>query len=161
MSEHNRPKTRNLTTFEFFEVVQVEYICAILRSRIYIHPKDKSYWARVADGKREVIDSIALRNHLPSIFTDSDLEATLSRKIYRENSHPLFCYKDDKQKEDQEYYDLLYYYSKGSECRFDNDGETMVGKIVKYTPFDKIALVQLKSSETTVEIEIENLTRIL
>lgn len=157
----SRPKTRHLSTFEFFEVVQIEYLCAVLRARIYVRTKDKSYWNKVAAGKRQIIETIAARNTLPSIFTDSDLETALSERIYCENSHPNFCYKDEAQRTDQEYYDLLYYYNKGCDMRFDNDGDVMIGKVISYTPFDKKIKLKLQSSETTVEIAIDKVTRIL
>lgn len=157
----DRTKTRHLSTFEFFEVVQVEYICAILRARIYIRPKDKNHWNKVAQGKRVVIEQIAARNSLPSIFTDSDLESTLNRKVFRENNHPQFVYRDEDQKREQEYYDLFHYYSKGTDVRFDNDGETVVAKITNYTPFSKNITIKLLGTDKNMDIDIKRITRVL
>lgn len=154
-----RPKTRFLTTYEFFEIVQIEYICSILRARVYPKPKDKEYWNKVAEGKKRTIETIANRNRLPSIFTDSDLEAALSRRVYRENTFPIFCYRDEEQKLNQEYFDLLYYYSKGIDVRFDIGNGIQVGKVKQYTPFDKNLTIEVDGVD--IKVPVKDTVRIL
>lgn len=154
-----KTKTRFLTTYEYFEVIQIEYICCVLRARVYTKPKDKDYWNKVAEGKKETIKKIAERNNLPSIFDDSDLEAALNRRVFRESTYPIFIYKDEEQKLSQEYFDLLNYYSKGSDVRFDLGAGQQVGKVKSYKPFDKFVVVEVDSEE--IKVEVTKLIRIL
>ena len=112
-------KTRSLRIYEYFEVLQVEYLSCKLRARIYLKPKDKEYWNRVSENKRQIITNISGRNgNLPTIFNDSDLQNVLEKRLYKENSSPMFVYKDEDHRKEQEYFDLLYYYQKGVEVRF-------------------------------------------
>jgi hypothetical protein len=151
--------SRPLTPYQFFEVVQIEYICAVLRSRIYVAKKDKEYWSRVAEGKKRKVEEIATRNHLPSIFTDSDLNDTLEKRVFIEGSHPAFVYRDEKHKVDQEYYDLYFYYGKGREVRFLHEDEMVVGKITQYKVFGKTIKVEYKGEELT--LNTSDVSRIL
>lgn len=155
-----KKKTRYLSTYEFYEAVQIEYICCVLRARIYPKPKDKEYWNRVAEGKKNTIESISSRNgNLPSIFTDSDLLSALQRRVYREETYPCFVYKDESHKLSQEYFDLLYYYYKGVEVRFDIGLGVQIGKVCKYTPFDKKILIDCKGEQ--VQIPVDKVVRII
>lgn len=157
---NEKVNSRKLSTYQYFEAIQIEYLCAILRARIYTRPKDKDFWNKVAEGKRIVINNIADRNKLPSVLTDSDLESALSRRIYRENTFPLFVYKDEEHKLSQEYFDLLYYYQEGSEVRYDLGNGTEVGTVTSYKPFDKIVNV-LDTNKEKIQIEVSKVARIL
>ena len=161
MSETKKHKTRHLTTFEFFEIIQIEYLCTVLRARIYPRTKDKGFWTRVAEGKRQTIESIALRNHLPSIFTDSDLEAAFQKRIYRDNTYPVFIYKDDEQKINQEYYDLLYYYLVGQDVRYDLGDGVLVGRVLSYIPFNDTLKVLCRETNKEKQVPVSCTVRIL
>jgi hypothetical protein len=155
-------KSRSLTTYQFFEIVQIEYICALLRSRIYTRSKDKQYWLRVPEGKKQKIEEISIRNNnMANIFTDSDMLSALERRIYRENTYPIFIYKDDIHRSTQEYFDMLCYYSKGAEVRFDFGNGQEIGQIVNYKPFDESASVQLLQTKEIIEVPVIYLARVL
>ena len=155
-----KKKSRFLSTYELFEVLQIEYLCCILRARIYPKSKDKDYWNRVAEGKKTTILSISNRNHdLPNIFTDSDLESALSRRIYRENTYPTFVYRDETHKQNQEYLDLCYYYNKGVEVRFTLNDEMKVGKVKNYRPFNSTLEITYEGED--IKIPVSNCVRIL
>ena len=161
-SIEERTKTRRLSTYEFFEIIQIEYICSILRARIYPKSKDKEYWNRVAEGKRQTIEKISQRNsQLPNIFTDSDLESALSRRIYRETTYPIFVYKDDTQRLSQEYLDLLYYYAIGSDVRYDIGNGLEVGVVVEYQPFKDYVTIKPSRQEEPVRVSVGKVARIL
>ena len=158
--DRKKPKTRFLSTYEFFEIIQIEYICSVLRARIYTKPKDKEYWNKVAEGKKQTIESIVSRNKgLPDIFTDSDLEAALNRRVFRESTYPIFCYRDEEMKLNQEYFDLLYYYSKGVAVRFDIGNGVQIGKVKNYQPFDKY--VTLEFEEQEIKVLVSSTVRVL
>lgn len=147
-------KSRPLSPYQFFEVVQIEYICAVLRARIYQGVKDRTYWNRVAEGKKVKINEIADRNSLPSIFTDSDLMDTLSKRVYVEGTTPCFVYKNEDHKLQQEYYDFYYYYSVGKEVRFLLDSEMVVGVIKSYKTFSQNIEVEYKGKVLTLPTKL-------
>lgn len=160
MVPQQREKTRNQSQYEYFETLQLEWIQADLRFKIYPSMKDKKYWTKVKDGKGETIHRLAERYHLPTIFTDNDMLRNFEKKVYREESYPLFTYKDEQQKADQEYFDLLYYYSVGETVRCEFFGEIRIGTIKKYEPFDE--LIEVEFDDKVVEkISVAKVTRIL
>ena len=143
-------KSRPLSPYQFFEIVQIEYICAILRARIYKAKKDKEFWNKVADGKKVKIEEIADRNGLPSIFTDSDLSDTLTKRVYVESGSPCFIYRNDQHRLEQEYYDLFYYYNPGKEVRFLFDSEMVVGIVDEYKVFGTTIRIKYKDGVLTL-----------
>lgn len=159
--ELKKEKSRNLSIYEFFEILQKEYVCAILRLKIYTKVKDKEYWKKVAEGKKATIENIAEKNHLPSIFTDKDLERDIDKKVIRDFGLPNFIYKNEDHKLAQEYYDLLYYYKRGAEVRFELYGETKVGVVKSYKPYQNSIVITTKDTKEDVTYTIDKVTRIL
>jgi hypothetical protein len=155
-------KSRHLSTLDYFETLQVEYIVADLRCRIYPRLKDKAFWDKVKEGKRVTIEKLAERNKLPTIFTEESMLRELEKKVYRENSYPIFTYKSEEHRYEQEYYDLLFYYNVGAEVRVSCDlDEFKIGKISReYIPIkDNHVAININSKE---EIHpISRVTRIL
>ena len=155
--------SRRLSTYEYFENLQLEYLVCRLRARIYPKPSDKDYWNRTAEHKKEKFCGIAERNFLQTILTDSDLKEVMERNIFRNFTYPLFLYKDEIQKQNLEYTDLLFYYSKGSEIRILCEGdEIKIGKIEFYKPFSKTLTARLLNNAVEIkEFEISKCSRIL
>lgn len=154
-------KSRHLSILDFFENLQIEYIQADLRHKIYPKLKDKSYWQRVKEGKKATIEKLAEKNSLPSIFSDTEMLRAFEKRVYRDVSYPVFTYRDENHKMEQEYYDLKYYYNQGSDVRIDQDGTIMIGKISKeYIPFrDSLISVTVQGKESRYSIKF--VTRIL
>lgn len=160
MKNSNNKSSRYLTPYQYFEVVQIEWIVAELRRKIYVKKEDREFWKKVAEGKRVTIENISQRNRLPNIFTDLDLLSSLERRIYREETYPLFIYKDEETKLSQEYLDLLYYYYPNTEVSFlHHSGEWYVGKVVSYkSPLTSIVISYEGENYT---LNIKSVRRIL
>lgn len=152
---------RKLSTYQYFEILQVEWLVSDLRCRIYQNEKDKGYWRRVREGKRVKIESIAEKNRLPTIFSDDDLKRDLENRIYNDYSYPNFHYKDEVHRQSQGYWDLLNYYSKDSEVRYEFCDEVKVGKIVDYTPFAKEIRIQCVKTNDIETALVSKTVRIL
>lgn len=152
---------RKLSTYQFFEILQVEWLIADLRCRIYNDDKDRAYWGRVREGKKAKINNIADKNKLPTIFTDEELCRDLEKRIYNDYSYPNFFYKDENQKKSQGYWDLLHYYSKDREVRYEHLGEVKIGKVVDYTPFDHEIRVQCLKTSNVEIVAVTKTVRIL
>lgn len=159
MEQKTREKSRHLSIYQYFEALQVEYLIADLRFRIATKAKDKEYWKKVKDGKKQNIEAIADRNQLPTVFTDSDLKAELERRIYGCGSYPNFHYRDESSKQLQGYWDLIHYYKPGTEVRFEWFSEVKVGRIKNYKP--NHTTVSIEIGEEVLEVEIGAVSRIL
>lgn len=106
-------KTRDLTRLEYFEQLQLEYLVAELRGKIYPSVRDKKYYReRVMPGKRHIIEEIAFRNNLPSIFTSQQVLRDFYQKIYAK-PFPLFLYRSNEERERLFPQDFENYYSSG------------------------------------------------
>lgn len=160
-AELKRTKSRHLPILDFYEILQLEWICAGLRRKIYPRIKDKNYWERVQVGKKETILKLAEKNSLPSIFDDETMLRTFEKKIYKESSYPNFVYKDENNKHEQEFYDLQNYYLQGSDVRVLIDGDIKLGKISKafipYKDFNVSVTIEGKEGQYSTSI----VTRIL
>jgi len=144
---------RQLSTYQYFEILQVEWLVADLRCRIFKSEKDQSYWHRVREGKRVKIESIAEKNKLPTIFTDDDLKRDLEHRIYNDFTYPIFHDIAETHKQKQGYWDLLNYYSKGIEVRYEFCEEVKVGRVVDYTPLAKEIRIQcIKTNDIDIAL---------
>ncbi|SEW37554.1 hypothetical protein [Chitinophaga arvensicola] len=142
--ELKREKTRELSIYDFFVVLQVEWVQADIRHRIYRSEKDKKYWERVKEGKEMSIRKIAERNSLPTIFDDPYIKNDIDKRVFQTSSYPLFTYKNAEMKAELEYLDLLFYYYKGSAVRCElPDGSLKQGRITAYQPFDALLTVTI------------------
>jgi len=160
--QESKAKSRNLPLLEFFEILQLEWIQADLRHKVYPRPKDKLYWKRVMDGKKVNIETLGQRNQLPTIFSDSGMHIDLQKKVYRENSYPIFSYRDHDHELEQSYYDLKYYYNLGADVRIKTEnGDVVLGKISReYIPV-KHSNLYITIAGQEAEYPISKVTRIL
>jgi hypothetical protein len=154
-------KSRHLPILDFYENLQIEYIQADLRHKIYPRLKDKAYWQRVKEGKKATIEKLSAKNNdLPSIFTDTEMLRAFEKRVYRDVSFPIFTYRDENHKMEQEYYDLKYYYNIASDVRIDLEGEVLIGKISKeYIPFNQQLSITVQGKEN--KYPLKYVTRIL
>jgi hypothetical protein len=157
----NSNKSRHQSHLEFFNALQIEFLQAEIRHKIYPRLKDKDYWKRVMDGKRKTIDEFSERNKIPSIFTDEAMRREFESKVYRDQSYPLFTYKNEQNKQEQEFYDLRYYYYPGSEVRVLVLGETKIGKVTKeFIPYQH-SYIMVTIDGVEDKYPVSNVTRIL
>ena len=154
-------KSRSLSKYEYFQILQLEWIVADLRFRIYHNEKDKEYWDKVKEGKRVKIEDIGEVNRLPTIFSDQEMLADLQRKIYRTKGHPNFLYKDEKDREIQEPLDLLNYYRAGIDVRYEIDDEVIVGKIKAYLVYAPTITVIDHKTSTERRLSTAEVVRII
>lgn len=148
----DKVSSRNLSVYEYYQVLQLEWIVADLRSKIYPDIRDKNYWNKVKEGKRRVIESIAEKNSLPTIFVDDEMNRVFCHKIFGDKGLPNFQYKDEANRQHQQPLDTLYYYNKGADVRFTYYEEIKVGKIENFSLY--------KSSSITIKLETDELITI-
>lgn len=82
---------RSLSVAEYFHVIQREYLMAEFRRKIYFSPKDKRYFSRVMEFKREKICDIANRNKLTSIFTSPEKMRDARAELFDPLNRPMFA----------------------------------------------------------------------
>lgn len=116
-------KERNLSTLDYYDLMQKEYIIAEIRRKIYFSPKDKKYYQKVLDYKKNVIEEISVRNSLNSIFNDEILMKKYRDMIYPIKGLPRF---------ELTLLDKVNYYSLDSDVRVDLNDKSLLGKIVSF-----------------------------
>ena|SRR6266478_5669375 len=75
-------KSRDLSVFQLFEILQEEFLICELRSRIYPISKHQEYWKQTMEKKKEKILDIAKRNSLPCIFDDHRIKQDLKKELF-------------------------------------------------------------------------------
>lgn len=160
-----KEKSRHISVFEFFKILQLEAIVADIRGKIYYRAKDKNYWKKVFESKKKTVLDIAERNKvnnipLPSIFTDSEMYEEYQKEILGEGGYPSFIYKNKDDEQNQGYYDSINYYQRGSSiaCKYLN--EIRFGVVESYKPYSSVVSVKLENN-LKLELPIKDVTRIL
>lgn len=124
---------------EFLESLIKEWYVADLRRRIYRSDSDKQYWTKVCSYKKKKIEDITSRNHLPSIFGDTDTRSKYNRLFYPEDKLPVIILNDK---------DLRYYFSRNCDVILLNGSGGEFG-VIKDSDFDSQTLtVELKDGNT-------------
>lgn len=141
-TEDNKVKTRNLSIAEYFDVLQDEYMVAEFRKKIYFSPKDKSFYNRVMEHKREKIENISNRNNLDSIFNSELKRKEVQDKLFDHLGRPKFKLSDK---------DITNYYNPGNE--FSYEGKAWIldqicenGHLILYNRTEK-RFQEVKKSE--------------
>lgn len=161
-----KTKSRNLSIFEFYKILQLECIVSELRTKIYPKIKDKNFWKGVYENKKLTVLDISARNpvnnqSLPSIFSDEEIMADYRKEIFGTGGYPKFIYKNAEQENSQASLDHQCYYNKGVDvtCLYFN--EVKLGKVKFHQPLSKTITVSFLDNEQGVELPITDVTRIL
>ena len=158
----NNKKTRHQSLYEHLESLQLEYIQAELRRKIYPKQKDKNFLDKVLKYKKLKIDDIARRNSLPSIFSSKTVKDQYRNKIWNDIGIPSFIYKDEINREEFELKDFRYYFASGSEVKVLLDGAVGVGEIIQSPNIgDEFITIKLKGDQESRAFPIDYITRIL
>lgn len=157
----NKAKTRNLSYYKYFEQLQLEYIIAEFRKKIYPSTKDKQYYERVMKGKRDIIDDISIRNSLKSIFTDKNTKIEKYNQIFNKIGYPNIFYRDERDRENFESKDKIFYYMSGSEFRININGEEKIGVLIFASFKTNTATIRFEKQEEEDIFDLNYLTRIL
>lgn len=154
-------KSRDLSIIEYFERLQLEYIVAELRRKIYPKKRDKEYYERVMEGKKDKIEDISVRNQLDSIFTDKEILSRYYSQVYREGL-PDFTYRSEKERKMLEEKDIENYYCIGESFKVKiSENEYKIGELRSVDRKSKIAKVKLRYQEEIITCSIGNISRIL
>lgn len=129
-SYSNTRKSRDQKFYEFFLILQKEYIVAELRKKIYPDAIGKAKSEEIMKGKKKKIFDIAMKNSLKTIFPkmklgteslyDEELRVKLYKEVYGEN-YPNFIYRDENQKMKLGSKDRNCYYMLGCEIKTNDD----------------------------------------
>lgn len=105
-------KTKNLSTAEYFLVIQKEYLIAEFRKRIYYSPNDKVYYQRVMNYKADKINDIAKRNRLDSILNNEEKLKEIRETLFDDFGKPKFEMSNS---------DIQNYYAIGNDFSYMGD----------------------------------------
>lgn len=156
-------KIRNLSIYEYLQTLQVEYVVAELRRKIYIKKKDILYYTRVIEAKKQKIVDICLRNSLPSIFNHQQTKELIYREVYREFGYPNFHYKEGFEGvEELQTKDFYHYYVKQTEFKVQVEDGFKVGTLV-FVDYEnkKFAQVKLRGEREIISVPLQLITRII
>lgn len=167
-----KTKTRDLSMFEYLHVLQIEFVVAELRKKIYPSKKDKNYYSRVMIFKKEKIEDIATRNKLPTIFDDEAMKEKVYLEVYnREGGFPNFHYKDNgktnpktgrKEIDEQMENDFYNYYLSDTEIKvIMEDNQIAIGTIKDVDEENDICRVKLRHDNEIKIVTLNRVTRIL
>jgi hypothetical protein len=157
-----KEKTRNLSTFDYLEVLQTEYVVAQVRKKIYPHKKDKAYYERTMEHKRTKIEDIASRNSLPTIFNDTKVKDAMFARVLVAVGFPNFHYKNEEVRAELEPKDFANYYSPESEVKVvQRDGTLKFGELCNANLSSGLAYVLYKGETQPEVCSLSELTRIL
>lgn len=154
-------KSRDLSIIEYLERLQLEYVVAELRRKIYPKKRDKEYYERVMEGKREKIEDICTRNSLDSIFSDKDILSHYYKRVYG-TGRPDFTYRNEKERLRLEEKDIENYYFIGESFKVKiSENDYKIGELKSIDLENEVARLKLRYQENIVTASIDNISRIL
>jgi len=131
-------KSRHLNILDFLDRLQIEYYQADFRRSIHHSPKNKAYWKRVMDGKREKIIDISRRSDLSNIFDDSNEAADYRSRVFPSAKSIAFKFELSEE-------EVKLYYAPGSPVKVEVEpGKFLTGKIVEVYFDNALASVRLR-----------------
>lgn len=143
-------KNRKQKFLDFYACLQREYLVAELRYKIYERQKDKSYYLnKEMLGKKETIESMSVRNNLPSIFTDNWLMSKYKDEIYNDWGLPNFIYRSDNDRAARRPKDIVAFFHKGVEVDVKTDNGLMKGTVVWTDLTSNLVTVEIAGKEQT------------
>jgi hypothetical protein len=154
-------KDRNLSIFDYFEQLQIEYVLAELRKKIYPSEKDKAYYTRLMEQKEIKIKDISIRNSLPSLFDSEKVKTAKYKVVYGNGGLPNFHYSNPTIEQQFKEKDVRFYYAKGGAVKVvKGDNEDFLVGIIESVDLEKgTARVLIKGKTTPVFLE--DITRLL
>lgn len=168
-----RDKSRDQPMYDFLECLQIEYVSAEVRSKIYPSNSDRKYHRRVMGYKREKIEDISLRNALPTIFNDQDKIKLIYGKVYTNFGCPSLSYRNNEDRDKFFADDVLNYFSVGSEVKINEENGVSVGVISDASQLDQVwnsdvetinstpIVVKKRNSNQDVVVLVSMVSRIL
>lgn len=159
-----RRKTRNLSIFQYLDILQVEFIVAEFRKKIYHSVKSKSYYQEVMNFKKEKIEDISMKNGLPTIFNDKKVREEKYKSIYGNSfGFPNIPYREDVDPKAEELRssDRYYYYSQGSEVKVKYIEEVVIGTIEEVDFITEKIKIKLLDKEELISVDFKDVSRII
>ncbi len=152
-------KSRNLSLTEYLKTLELEYLMADIRRKIYPNPKDKRYWSKVVQYKEEKIKDIAERNELSSVLEDKELRNRLLLSFIPDNQVPIFYYRDQKDKNEYYHKDIKFYYFINVEVKYYHDSKLCIGKIIEVDMSGE--LLRIESEQKEIVKSFDQVRRII
>ncbi len=153
---------KDLDLYQLCLALQIEYVMASLRSKIYYRKQDKEYYLDLMEKKKAKILDITGRNNLRNIFSDPHyLKGEIEPHVINKVGPPTFHYNSFQHSEMFKYSDYKCYYSVDSVVSTFVFKEKKIGKVVHYQPFQETLQFQENGSDEVIEVRVEDTTRIL
>lgn len=153
-------KDRDLSPFDYLKALQLEYICAELRKKIYHSPKDKEFYKGLMLNKKIKIEDISFKNRLSNIFNDIEVKKELYLEIYNSKGLPNFIYRNKEHESIFKEQDICNYYLLGEEVKVETD-TIIFGKIFSVNISQSMVEITDKEDNYIGIFEMTNATRIL
>lgn len=158
MTESLKLKSRNIPLSDLYSCLQLEFISYFLRAKTYCKDFAAGY-GEICIAKKEKIDKISEKNHLPSIFNDDHVKQRYLDKFFNEYGVPNFTYKDDQIKSKMNCWDRHYFFQKGCSVKFLCNEELLIGQVVHNDKNTCIVTV-LDENNVPHDLHYNNISRI-
>lgn len=163
-SKDGKRKSRDQKFYDYFIILQKEYIVAELRKKIYPDVTGKKKSEEIMAGKKKKVFDMSIKNSIGTIFPDLKLgikslyDESLRIKLYEEvygDHYPNFIYRDKNQEDKLGKKDRNCYFMLGSEFTFEGN----VGNL-QSIDFDK-GICFIKIGNSVKECPLNCVKRIL
>ena len=148
-------KNRHLSSFDYLEILQEEYICNDIRTKIYIRRADKDHYRRVLESKKKKIQSIAEKNSLSTIFDNEELYKKYWHRVVPIWGIPHFIYNQSKDVQE----DKFPY--KGTLVKYLIEGQYQYGFTIEVLFEDGLVLITpMNEQEEVQEVHYQDVEKL-
>lgn len=125
--------SRQIPVFDYFSLLQSEYICYMFRFKTYNRKEDKVKFRDIMNMKRKKIESMSLKNSLPNIFNGDKAyyQKYLNKFITSDFGIPNYLTRDEYKGKVYGHFDKIHWLSPNTQVKFKSQDEILFGYVVK------------------------------
>jgi hypothetical protein len=150
---------------QYIQSLQLEYICYEIRSIIYPSQKDKAYFQKIMQFKKEKIDTFSNKKPVPTIFNSLRERDRLYRLVLPASGFPNFdqiSYKNTEILLEFQEKDFKFYYKIGADFQVEQEDRSFkLGVLENINRKKKIATVRYKGDSSSSVVSIDHLSRVI
>lgn len=157
MYQEDSSEQRHISAYDFLEILQEEYFCVLIRTKIYPRKSDKKYHKNILTRKKDKIERIGEQNRLVTIFDDKGVWMEYYHKVVPDTGFPNMIYNKKVIKEYKKRITQDNFPYSGTMVKVE---DTHIG-VTDYVSFETESVyVQLETGEKSIPFDYRDVTRL-
>ena len=157
MYQGDSNEQRHISAYDFLEILQEEYFCVLIRTKVYPRKSDKRYHKNILTRKEDKIKKIGEQTRLVTIFDDDEVWMKYHHKVVPDTGFPNMIYNKKVIKEYKQRITQDNFPYSGTMVKVEGAG---IG-VTDYVDFETESVyVQMETGEKSIPFDYREVTRL-